>query len=218
MSKSISKNLLIIATVGLGCVNSFVALPSFAQKPEVVPTTPTTPSNPSTSTPSNPSTSTPSNPSTSTPSNSSNPSTTSTETKSNTIVDVASSNKSFSILVTALKAAGLVETLSGKGPFTVFAPTDEAFKALPQGTLEMLLKPENKAVLVKVLTYHVVAGKVMAEDVKPGNVKTVEGSPFTVKVDSGMVMINAAKVTQTDVPASNGVIHVLDKVIVPPNL
>jgi len=203
MSKSISKNLLIIATVGLGCVNSFVALPSFAQKPEVVPTTPTTPANPTA--PSIPST--PSNPSTST-----------TKTKSNTIVDVASSNKSFSILVTALKAAGLVETLSGKGPFTVFAPTDEAFKALPQGTLEMLLKPENKAVLVKVLTYHVVAGKVMAEDVKPGNVKTVEGSPFTVKVDGGIVMINAARLTQVDVPASNGVIHVLDKVIIPPNL
>jgi uncharacterized surface protein with fasciclin (FAS1) repeats len=138
--------------------------------------------------------------------------------KANTIVDVASGNKSFTTLVTAVKAAGLVETLSGKGPFTVFAPTDKAFAALPKDTLASLLKPENKAKLVKVLTYHVVSGKVMAKDVKPGSVKTVEGSPVTIKVTAGNVMVNDATVSQTDINASNGVIHVIDKVILPPNL
>lgn len=140
------------------------------------------------------------------------------ETKSSTVVDVGISNKSLTTLVTAIKAAGLVETLSGKGPFTVFAPTNEAFNALPKGTLEMLLKPENKAKLAKVLTYHVVSGKVMAKDVKSGNVKTVEGSPVTAKVDMGKVMINTASVSQADIPASNGVIHIIDKVLLPPNL
>ncbi len=138
--------------------------------------------------------------------------------KTNTIVDVASGNKSFSTLVTAVKAAGLVETLSGKGPFTVFAPTNEAFNALPKATLESLLKPENKAKLQKVLTYHVVSGTVMAKDVKPGSVKTVQGSPVTVKVQGGKVMINNANVITTDIKASNGVIHVIDKVLLPPNL
>lgn len=138
--------------------------------------------------------------------------------KTNTIVDVASGNKSFSTLVKAVKAAGLVETLSGKGPFTVFAPTNEAFNALPKGTLESLLKPENKAKLQKVLTYHVVSGTVMAKDVKPGSVKTVQGSPVMVKVQGGKVMVNNANVLQTDIKASNGVIHVIDKVLLPPNL
>ena len=138
--------------------------------------------------------------------------------KTMTIVDVASGNKSFSTLVTAVKAAGLVETLSGKGPFTLFAPTDEAFAALPKDTLASLLKPENKAKLTKVLTYHVVAGKVMAKDVKAGSVKTVESSPVTINITGGKVMINEANVTQTDIKASNGVIHVIDKVILPPNL
>jgi uncharacterized surface protein with fasciclin (FAS1) repeats len=195
MSNSVLKNLLITATIGLGCMNAFVVLPSFAQMNETKPAPTTTPST-------------------------TKPPTTKVTAPgaANTIVDVASGNSSFTTLVTALKAAGLVETLSGKGPFTVFAPTDAAFKALPKGTLEMLLKPENKAKLTKVLTYHVVAGKVMAKDVKPGNVKTVEGSPFAVKVVAGKVMVNAANVTQTDIPASNGVIHVIDKVILPPNL
>jgi len=138
--------------------------------------------------------------------------------KANTIVDVASGNKSFSTLVAAVKAAGLVETLSGKGPFTVFAPTNEAFSALPKATLESLLKPENKAKLQKVLTYHVVSGTVMAKDVKPGSVKTVQGSPAMVKVQGGKVMINSANVITTDIKASNGVIHVIDKVLLPPNL
>ena len=141
-----------------------------------------------------------------------------TMAKTNTIVDVASGNKSFSTLVTAVKAAGLVETLSGKGPFTVFAPTNAAFDALPKATLASLLKPENKAKLQKVLTYHVVSGKVMAKDVKPGSVKTVEGSPVTVRVRGGKVMVNNANVIKTDIKASNGVIHVIDKVLLPPNL
>ncbi|WP_340626629.1 fasciclin domain-containing protein [Aphanizomenon flos-aquae] len=98
-----------------------------------------------------------------------------------TIIDVASGNSSFKTLVTAIKAAGLVETLSGQGPFTVFAPTDAAFAALPKGTLEKLLKPENKPTLVKILTYHVVSGAVYAKDIKPGAVKTVEGQPVNIK-------------------------------------
>lgn len=138
--------------------------------------------------------------------------------KTSTIVDVASSNKSFSTLVTAIKVAGLTETLSGKGPYTVLAPTDEAFSALPKATLESLLKPENKAKLQKVLTYHVVSGAYFSKDVKSGAVKTVEGSPITVKADTGKVMVNNANVTQTDIKASNGVIHVIDKVLLPPNL
>ncbi|MDX1976478.1 MAG: fasciclin domain-containing protein [Pseudanabaenaceae cyanobacterium bins.68] len=138
--------------------------------------------------------------------------------KAMTIVDVASGNNSFSTLVQAIKAAGLVETLSGKGPFTVFAPTDQAFAALPKDTLASLLKPENKVKLTRVLTYHVVPGKVMAKDVKAGAVKTVETNPVTIKVSGGKVMVNEANVTQTDITASNGVIHVIDKVILPPNL
>jgi len=138
--------------------------------------------------------------------------------KTDTIVGIASGDKSFSTLVTAVKAAGLVETLSGKGPFTVFAPTNEAFNALPKATLASLLKPENKAKLQKVLTYHVVSGKVMAKDVKPGSVKTVQGSPVTVKVQGGKVMVNNANVIKTDIKASNGVIHVIDKVLLPPNM
>jgi uncharacterized surface protein with fasciclin (FAS1) repeats len=135
-----------------------------------------------------------------------------------TIVDVAVANGSFNTLVAAVKAAGLAETLSGKGPFTVFAPTDAAFAALPKGTVEKLLKPENKAKLVKVLTYHVVAGKVESKTLKSGQVKTVEGAAVAVKVAGGKVMINRANVIQADVPASNGVIHVIDHVLLPPGL
>jgi len=137
---------------------------------------------------------------------------------SGTIVDVAASNPSFKTLVAAVKAAGLVDTLSGKGPFTVFAPTDAAFAALPKGTLESLLKPENKAKLQKILTYHVVPGAVTSSAIKPGQVKTVEGQPVTLKVMGGKVMVNNANVTAADVKASNGVIHVIDKVILPPGL
>ncbi|PSB20888.1 fasciclin [Phormidesmis priestleyi ULC007] len=132
-----------------------------------------------------------------------------------TIVEIASTNDSFKTLTAALKAAGLVETLSSPGPFTVFAPTDAAFAALPKGTVEELLKPENKAILVKVLTYHVVSGEVLSTNLKSGNVKTVEGSPVMVKVGTSSVMVNNAKVVKADIKASNGVIHVIDRVILP---
>ena len=135
--------------------------------------------------------------------------------KANDIVAVASGNGSFNTLVAAVKAAGLVETLQGPGPFTVFAPTDEAFAKLPKGTVEDLLKPENKAKLVAILTYHVVAGKVMAADVKTMKAKTVNGQSLDVKVIDGAVTVDKAKVVKTDVAASNGVIHVIDTVVLP---
>ena len=131
------------------------------------------------------------------------------------IVAVASSAGSFNTLVAAVKAAGLVETLQGTGPFTVFAPTDEAFAKLPKGTVEDLLKPENKEKLVAILTYHVVAGKVMAADVKTMKAKTVNGQSLDVKVADGVVTVDKAKVVKTDVAASNGVIHVIDTVVLP---
>lgn len=141
-----------------------------------------------------------------------------TQTTTGTIVEVAAGNDSFKTLVAAIQAAGLVETLSGKGPFTVFAPTDKAFEALPKGTVENLLKPENKAKLQKVLTYHVVAGEVTSKMVKPGNVKTVEGSPVKISVNGDKVKVGRANVIAVDVDASNGVIHVIDQVLLPPNL
>ena len=133
------------------------------------------------------------------------------------IVAVASATEGFSTLVAALTAGGLVETLQGAGPFTVFAPTDAAFEALPAGLLEKLLLPENKAVLVSILTYHVVPGMVMSADIMAGDVATVEGS--NVKLDTAYgVKVNDATVTTADVAASNGVIHVIDAVIVPPTV
>jgi uncharacterized surface protein with fasciclin (FAS1) repeats len=130
------------------------------------------------------------------------------------IVDTAVNAGSFNTLVKAVQAAGLVETLKGSGPFTVFAPTDEAFAKLPAGTLESLLN--NPEQLKKVLTYHVVAGKVMASDVvKLSSAKTVEGSSAKVKVKNGGVMIDGAKVVKTDIVCDNGVIHVIDAVILP---
>ena len=131
------------------------------------------------------------------------------------IVAVASKAGSFNTLVAAVKAAGLVETLQGKGPFTVFAPTDEAFAKLPAGTVEDLLKPENKEKLVAILTYHVVPGKVMAADVKTMMAKTVNGKELSIKVADGKVTVNDATVVKTDVAASNGVIHVIDTVLLP---
>ncbi|WP_028448631.1 MULTISPECIES: fasciclin domain-containing protein [Chitinibacter] len=128
------------------------------------------------------------------------------------IVDTAVSAGNFSTLATALKAADLVDTLKGKGPFTVFAPTDAAFAKIPKADLEALLK--DKAKLTAVLTYHVVPGKVMAADVKAGKVKTVQGSPITITTNDG-VKVNNAKVTATDIVADNGVIHVIDTVILP---
>ena len=132
-----------------------------------------------------------------------------------TIVGIAAGNENFTTLVAAAKAAGLVETLSGEGPFTVFAPTDAAFKKLPKGTVETLLKPENKDKLAAVLKYHVVAGKVMAADVKPGEVTTVQGGKATIKAADGKVTIDGANVVKTDIVGSNGVIHVIDSVILP---
>jgi uncharacterized surface protein with fasciclin (FAS1) repeats len=133
------------------------------------------------------------------------------------IVDTAVSAGQFGTLAAALGAAGLVETLKGKGPFTVFAPTDAAFARLPAGTVEDLLKPENKDRLTAILTYHVVAGKVMAADVvKLRDAETVNGKKVRISVKDGTAMINDAKVTTADVGASNGVIHVIDTVILPP--
>lgn len=138
-----------------------------------------------------------------------------------TIVDVASGTESLSTLVTAVTAADLVETLQGEGPFTVFAPTNAAFDALPAGTLETLLKPESKDQLSSILTYHVVAGKVMAADLSDGQkVKTVNGATLTVKItDAGVYLVDAkgneVKVEKADVPASNGVVHVIGGVLLP---
>jgi len=128
------------------------------------------------------------------------------------IVDTAVAAGSFKTLATALTAAGLIDTLKGKGPFTVFAPTDEAFAKIPKADLDALLK--DKAKLTAVLTYHVVPGTVMAKDVKAGKVKTVQGSDITIATAGG-VTVNGAKVTKTDITASNGVIHVIDTVIMP---
>ena len=132
------------------------------------------------------------------------------------IVDTAMSAGQFETLVAAVKAAGLVETLKGDGPFTVFAPTDEAFAALPAGTVEDLLKPENKDQLVAVLTYHVVPGKIMSGDIagKATEVETVQGSKLSVDATSG-VKVDEASVVSADIEASNGVIHVIDKVVLP---
>lgn len=136
--------------------------------------------------------------------------------KPKTIVETAAGIEDFSTLVAAVKAGGLVETLSGKGPFTVFAPTNEAFAKLPKGTVEDLLKPENKEKLVAILTYHVVPGNVMAADVvKVKEAKTVQGGKVKVTVDGDEVMIDKAKVLKTDVECSNGVIHVIDSVLLP---
>jgi len=132
------------------------------------------------------------------------------------IVDTAVGAGSFKTLAAALTAADLVETLKGEGPFTVFAPTDKAFAKLPEGTLEDLLKPENKDKLVGILTYHVVSGKVMAADVvKLKKAKTVQGSEVKIKVKDGKVKVDGANVVKTDIECTNGVIHVIDAVILP---
>lgn len=131
------------------------------------------------------------------------------------VVDVAVENGSFTTLVAAVKAAGLVDTLKGKGPFTIFAPSDAAFSKLPEGTVEMLLKPENKEKLTAVLTYHVVAGKIMAKEVaKLDSAKTLQGQSVMIKTSMG-VMVNDANVMMPDVKAINGVIHVIDTVLLP---
>jgi uncharacterized surface protein with fasciclin (FAS1) repeats len=131
------------------------------------------------------------------------------------VVEIAVGSSDHTTLVAAVKAAGLVETLSGPGPFTIFAPTNAAFAKLPAGTVESLLLPENKAKLVAILTYHVVGAKVLASDVKAGAVPTVNGKSATISVKDGSVFIDGAKVIATDLVGSNGVIHVIDSVILP---
>lgn len=131
------------------------------------------------------------------------------------IVETAQGAGDFTTLVAAVEAAGLADTLAGDGPFTVFAPTDAAFAKLPEGTVEDLLKPENLDKLKGILTYHVVPGKVMAADVKPGSVATANGEEITISADNGKVMYGEAAVVKTDVDATNGVIHVIDTVVIP---
>jgi uncharacterized surface protein with fasciclin (FAS1) repeats len=172
----------------------------------------TTPNTSPASTPTTPATEVPTTPTTETPV------TTPTTTETKNIIEVANASGSFKTLLKALKAAGLTDVLQGKGPFTVFAPTDAAFAKLPQDAVQDLLKPENKEVLVKVLTYHVVTGNVRSSDLKSGQVNSLQGDPITVKIDEKGVMVNDAKVTQADIPASNGVIHQIDNVILPPSL
>jgi uncharacterized surface protein with fasciclin (FAS1) repeats len=145
------------------------------------------------------------------------------DTGSMTIAEIAGGNPDFSTLAAAVEAGGLAETLSGDGPYTVFAPTNEAFDALPEGTLDTLLKPKNQDQLAAILTYHVVDGEVMAADVEPGAVETVNGATFDVAtgMDGGVEITdgqgNTATVTATDIVASNGVIHVIDAVLLPPS-
>lgn len=134
-----------------------------------------------------------------------------------TVAEIASTAPGFETLVAALNAAGLVETLNGEGPFTVFAPSNAAFEALPAGVLDALQKPENKEVLAKILTYHVLAGQVLAADVKDGEVATVEGQNVTLSTAEG-VTVNGAKVFQADVVGKNGVLHAIDAVLLPPDV
>ena len=137
------------------------------------------------------------------------------ETSKENIVEIASGMNNFTTLVAAVKAAGLAETLSGKGPFTVFAPTNEAFAKLPKGTVEELLKPENKEKLKKILLFHVVPGKIMAADVKTMAATTAGGEESAVVVKDGVVTFGGQKVIKTDIVASNGVIHWIDGVAMP---
>jgi uncharacterized surface protein with fasciclin (FAS1) repeats len=136
-------------------------------------------------------------------------------TSAKTVVEIAAGSPDHTTLVAAVKAAGLAETLGGSGPFTIFAPTNAAFAKLPAGTVESLLKPENKDKLVSILTYHVVPAQVMAADVKSGDAPTVNGKTLAIKADSKGVTVNKARVTATDLVGSNGVIHVVDTVILP---
>lgn len=132
-----------------------------------------------------------------------------------TLVNIASVDKNFTTLTTVLKASGLIETLQEKGPFTVFAPTNSAFANLPKGTLEDLLKPENKHQLIKILTYHIIPGSITDKDLKAGAVTTVKGITINVQIKKRKIMVNNAKVIKTNINASNGIIHVIDQVILP---
>ncbi|ADZ84589.1 fasciclin domain-containing protein [Cellulosilyticum lentocellum] len=138
--------------------------------------------------------------------------------RGNNIVEIASSDKQFSTLVTALQTAGLIETLEGSGPFTVFAPTNDAFNKLPAGTVENLLKPENKQMLVDILTYHVKSGKLDSREIEKLNgqdIQMLNGKPAKIEVKDGKIYIDNAQIIQTDIIASNGIIHVIDAVILP---
>ena len=227
--KSISSLQKLASYIGLATASALIGLPALAQvnpNPSIFNEPPynrargaqAAPSTATPAVPEAPTTSeTPATPEA--PATSEAPTTAPTEAASGTtITEVAATNDSFKILTAALQAAGLTDTLSGEGPFTVFAPTDAAFAKLPAGTLEALLKPENKETLVKILTYHVVPGEVTSSQLKAGEVATVEGSPVTVNIAGGEVTVNKATVVQPDVQASNGVIHVVDTVILPPSL
>lgn len=134
------------------------------------------------------------------------------------LIVLANANGSFKTLIKALTAAGLTDTLQGDGPFTIFAPTDAAFAKLPQDAVRDLLKPENKQILQQILNYHVVSGKVLSSDLKSGDLKSLQGDPITVKVNSNGVEVNDAKVTKADIQGSNGVIHQIDTLILPPSI
>jgi uncharacterized surface protein with fasciclin (FAS1) repeats len=211
------------ATLGLAIASTglFYNLSSHAQSgttttPTTAPTGTTTPAGGTTTTPAGGTTTTPAG-GTTTPAGTTKPTKTpATTTTGKTIVDVAAGNKSFTTLVKALKAADLAGTLAEAGPYTVFAPTNAAFNKLPKATLANLLKPENKAQLQKVLTYHVIAGEVTSKTLKAGKAPTVAGADVTVRIRGKNVTINNARVTQADLKASNGVIHVIDTVLLPP--
>jgi uncharacterized surface protein with fasciclin (FAS1) repeats len=226
----LTSSLVVLGVLG----HSALAQMSPLGNPTTVPTAPGIPSTPNPlSTPSSTPAPTPSETLTPAPSSTSTPSPTSTPTPestpsstpkinqgpapsaSSTIVGLASANSNLKVLAKALKASGLDKKLSGPGPFTVFAPTDKAFAALPAGALETLLKPANKQKLVALLSYHVVSGQEKSTDLKSGSVPTLAGKPVTVKVQASGVTINNAKVIKADVIASNGVIHVVDKVLMP---
>lgn len=216
----------IAATLGLALVSTglFIGIstqaqnstPSASPSPTASPATPATPATPSGGgggTMTKPATTTPGGSMTKPADGMSKPATAAPTGK--TIVDIAAKNKSFTTLVAALKAADLVDTLAGEGPYTVFAPTNAAFAKLPKRTVANLLKPENKEQLKKLLTYHVVPGAVTSNMLKSGQVDSVEGSKITVKIRGKKVMVNNARVIMADVKASNGVIHAIDTVIMP---
>ena len=212
----------IAATLGLALVSTglFIGISTQAQNSTpsaspspASPATPATPSGGGGATMTKPATTTPGGSMTKPADGMSKPATAAPTGK--TIVDIAAKNKSFTTLVAALKAADLVDTLAGEGPYTVFAPTNAAFAKLPKRTVANLLKPENKEQLKKLLTYHVVPGAVTSNMLKSGQVDSVEGSKITVKIRGKKVMVNNARVIMADVKASNGVIHAIDTVIMP---
>jgi uncharacterized surface protein with fasciclin (FAS1) repeats len=201
-------------------IPSTPAVPSTPSIPTAMPSTSATPNPSRTSVPRRSSSPRPTSTSTATPSATSSPSMSEPSSQSgSTIVDLAIKSKQFKTLVAAVKAAELVDTLSSEGPFTLFAPNDKAFAKLDKNVLKKLLKPVNKDALQKVLKYHVLSGAVMAKDIKPGSVvKTVEGNTLKLRIPRSGVTVNGAKVLKADVSASNGVVHTIDTVLIPPGL